>query len=424
MPSPRDGVPVGRLPASVSRRRALGGAAAAAVAARFRPAAAAAQATPPAGPVAGGIDERIVAAVREMMPALGLNAAIVRVVRDGQELVTHALGESITGVPATTEMRFRNGAVAFSYMATLMLRFVDRGLVALDDPLARWRPDLPAADRVTLRMLLSMTSGYYDYVQDDGFVAAFYENPFRRWTPQELIGIGVDRPLMFEPGTNWGYSHTNWVVIGQVLQQVGGRPLAELLETEVFAPMGLQNTASGSTAAIPEPALHAFSSERRVPLGIPPGTRFLEESTYWNPSWTTAEGAIQTTDIRDMTATAVAVGEGTLLSAAAHALQVAPTLRGFGTPVAGCPTCFTQTERYTYGLGVILTGNWLAQNPLYGGYAAVEGYLPAKKLAIATAVTFTEAGFDDQGNYRGNAAQDLFGAIAALLAPDYPLPSG
>ena len=79
---------------------------------------------------------------------------------------------------------------------------------------------------------------------------------------------------------------------------------------------------------------------------------------------------------------------------------------------------------YTYGLGVILSGNWLLQNPLYYGYAAVEAYLPAKKLAIATAVTFTEAAYDDQGSLKvHNAAQSLFAAIANDLAPDDPIPS-
>jgi hypothetical protein len=125
-----------------------------------------------------------------------------------------------------------------------------------------------------------------------------------------------------------------------------------------------------------------------------------------------------------MTATAVAVGTGALLSPESHQLQVAPTLRGFGEPVAGCPTCFTLDERYTYGLGVILSGDWLLQNPLFYGYAAVEGYLPAKQLAVAVAVTFTEAAFDDQGNYKGgNAAEDLFAAVAAELAPDDPIPA-
>ncbi|HEU0115725.1 MAG TPA: serine hydrolase domain-containing protein [Thermomicrobiales bacterium] len=411
------------LAAPRSRRTALKTAAGAVALNRLRPALAA-PATPAATPVGGDPAARVLALTHDAMTTYGLNAAIVRVVIDGQALLTEALGESMTGVPATPEMHFRNGAVAFSYIATLLLQFVDRKLVGLDDPIAKWEPQLPAADKVTLRMLANMTSGYFDYVQNQDLISQLYVDPFRQWTPEELIAFGIDKPLMFAPGTNWGYSHTNYVILGQALEKIGGKPMAELMQSNIFEPLGLTGTAGGSTPAIPEPALHAFTSERRAALGIKPDVPFLEESTYWNPSWTTAAGAIQTTNIYDLTTTAVAIGTGSLLTPASHQAQVAPTLRGFGKPVAGCPTCFTQNDVYTYGLGVILTGNWLAQNPLYYGYAAVEGYLPSKKLAIATAVTFTEAAFDDQGNYKGgNAAQNLFTSIANELAPDEPIRS-
>jgi hypothetical protein len=72
----------------------------------------------------------------------------------------------------------------------------------------------------------------------------------------------------------------------------------------------LRNTTPSQTAAIPSPVLHAFSSERQGPLGIPFSTPFLEESTYWNPSWTLARGAVQTTNIADMTRTAIGIGSG------------------------------------------------------------------------------------------------------------------
>ena len=98
-----------------------------------------------------------------------LNAIIVRVLIDGQEVVTAALGESLTGVPATPQMHFRNGAVAISYIATLLLRLVDQNVVTLDDPLTAWLPDLPDADRVTLRMLANMTAGHPDYVPNAQF---------------------------------------------------------------------------------------------------------------------------------------------------------------------------------------------------------------------------------------------------------------
>jgi hypothetical protein len=67
---------------------------------------------------------------------------------------------------------------------------------------------------------------------------------------------------------------------------------------------------------------------------------------------------------------------------------------------------------------VFLRGDWILQSPLFGGYAATEGYLPSKKIAIAVAVTFSEAGFTEDGDYRGNASSEVFNDIAAYLAPE------
>jgi CubicO group peptidase (beta-lactamase class C family) len=400
---------------------ALAGGAIAAGPARSSSAATRRQATP----IASAPDdqaEAIVAIARGIMEKQDVKAVILRVTIDGQEVVTQALGESMTGVPATTDMHFRNGAVAFFYVATLLLRLVDQQQVSLDDPLAIWLPDLPDADQVTVRMLANMTAGYPDYVQNPKLSQEIYADPFRQWTPQELIALGLSTPRVFAPGTNWDYSHTDYVILGQALEKITGQPLDVALQEQVLGPMGLRNTVAWSTPQISEPVLHAFSAERREALDIPAGTPFLEESTYWNPSWTFAAGAIQTSDIVDLTTTAVAVGEGTLLSPASHEAQIAPDLLGFGSPLKGCPNCHTLDETYTYGLGVVLTGDWIVQNPLFAGYGAVTGYLPAQKIAVAVATTFGEGAFDDQGNYKYSSHSDIFAAIGTSLAPDHPLP--
>jgi CubicO group peptidase (beta-lactamase class C family) len=380
------------------------------------------QSTPVAGQP-GDRAEAIVAIARDIMEKQDVKAVILRVTIDGQEIVTEALGESMTGVPATTEMHFRNGAVAFFYVATLLLRLVDQHVVTLDDPLATWLPDLPDADQVTLRMLANLTAGYPDYVQNPKLSQEVYENPFHQWTPEELIAIGLSTPRVFAPGTNWDYSHTDYVILGQALEKITGQPLDVALREQVLDPMGLRNTVAWSTPQISEPVLHAFSSERRQALGIPAGTRFYEESTYWSPSWTFAQGAIQTSDIADLTTTAEVVGEGTVLSPASHQAQIAPDLLGFGSPLKGCPACHTLDERYTYGLGVVLSGDWLLQNPLFAGYGAVTGYLPAQKIAVAVATTFGEGAFDDEGNYKYSSHSNIFAAIGTYLAPDHPVPT-
>lgn len=362
--------------------------------------------------------------VNDTMASAHLKSVIVRVTVDGKEIVTKAVGESMTGVPATVDMNFRNGAVAISYVSTLLLKLVDEKKVSLDDKLSKWLPDIPNADRVTLEQLAHMTSGYVDYVLgNDEFAKQIYVDPFRNWTTDELLSFAINKPLFYEPGTNWNYAHTNYVLLGLALEKATGEKMEALIKEKVLDPLGLKNTVASQNASIPEPVLHAFSSERRDFLQIPAGTPFYEESTFWNPSWTITHGAIQTSNIFDLHETAVGIGSGKLLSPESYKAMVSTDLRGKTTAVPGCPTCVVQDEHYTFGLGVVLTGNWIAQTPLFSGEAAIEAYLPSKKIAIAVAVTYAEAAFGADGQYT-NMGDTIFRKIGALLAPDDapPLP--
>lgn len=378
--------------------------------------------TPVASPTSGAGADEVIALVDAAMEQYHLKAAIVRVLSDGEEVVTIARGESMGGVPATPEMHFRNGAIAITYMPTALLILVDRGVVSLDDPVATWLPDLPDADKATLRMLANMTAGYTDYVTTDAFSVANAVDPFRQWTPEEIIAIGLDVGRFFAPGESWAYSHTDYVILGLAMEQISGEPLDKVLRDLVLDPLGLVDTASFSTPEIPEPVLHAFTSERKSLLNIPPEERFYEESTFWDPSWTIARGAIQTTNIVDLAASATAVGEGVLLSPASHRELTSRSLAGFGAPTDGCATCMTLSDEAPYGLGIWVLGDWLAQIPAFGGYAAFMGYLAARKLAIAVAVTVNEEAFDDEGAFLlSNAAVPVGAGIATLLAPEFPM---
>ncbi len=346
--------------------------------------------------------------VRDTMSQRHLKAVIVRITVDGKEILTEAVGESMTGVPATPQMHFRNGAVAISYVATLLLRLVDEKKVRLDDKLSTWLPDVPHADRVTLGQLAQMTSGYPDYVLgNEEFDKAFYADPFKQWTTDELLAQVVSRPLLYPPGTNWNYAHTNYLLLGKALEKATGLEMPKLLQDKVLGPLGLSQTANSDTPEIPPPVLHAFSAERGR----------YEETTFWNPSWTITHGAIQTTNIYDLEATARGIGSGRLLSGDSYQKMASTDLRGKTRAQAGCPTCAEQNDIYTYGLGIVISGHWLLQNPMFAGYAGVEAYLPSQKIALAVVTTFDEQAFDAQGNY-ANEADTLFRRIGAELASD------
>ncbi|MGO9820345.1 MAG: serine hydrolase domain-containing protein [Solirubrobacteraceae bacterium] len=358
---------------------------------------------------------RIDSLIRDAIAHHGLRAVIVQATVKGRPVITRAYGQSMTGVPATTNMHFRNGAVAISYMSTLLLRLVDEGKVKLNDRVSQWLPGLRDSHRVTLRMLAQMTAGYHDYEVDPRLAQMLYENPFGNITTKTQLALALDKPMQFTPGTNWSYSHSDYVILGLVLQKITREPLNVALAKIVLRPLGLRNTVASQTPAIPSPVLHAYTGERAAFYGLPQKDHFIEDSTFWNPSWTLARGAVETTDIADMTRTAIGIGSGRLLSRRSHLLQIDPHI-GFGHPQTGCERCATLTRLYGYGLGVVRNGGWILQNPLFGGYGAIESYLPSQRVSIAMAVTFKASAFDAEGNPT-SYWQTLYAKIGQVLAP-------
>jgi CubicO group peptidase (beta-lactamase class C family) len=238
--------------------------------------------------------------------------------------------------------------------------------------------------------------------------------------------IGVSRPLQFQPGTNWAYSHTNYAILGRLLEIITGRPLAQVIQRYIIGPMGLANTSnSDGTPAIPELVLHTYSSERRSALQIPPSVPFTEDTTFWNPSWTTATGAVQTTNIYDMATSMRLVGDGHFVSPAMYRAQTGPNLVGFGhRDLSGrCPACDENTAARSYGLGVVLRGPWITRTKNFYGNGATAGYLPTQDLTIAVSVTYNPQAFDSTGGYaNANPSASIFTAIAAALAPNQTPP--
>ena len=361
--------------------------------------------------------------VRSTMTQYQLRSAIVRVTQGNKVIATLAFGTSMDGVPATTAMNFRNGAVAFEYVSTLLMEYVDEHKVTLDETIDHWLPDLPEAHQVTLKMLANQTSGYPDFETDPTWSASFAADPFQIFSYQERLQDAFNRPVQFAPGTNWSYAHTNFMILGKILSMVGKAPLSVLLKNKVLKPMGLTQTNNYTTSFIPSPVLHSYTSDRRSYLNIPDTSPFYEEATFWNAQWGTPDGAAQTTNIYDLAKTAAAVGTGKLLSKSSYHAMTDSKLIGFGQKQANCaPSCFTQSTAYNFGLGVVLTGSWMAQTPLLGGYSAVDAYLPSKKITIAVVTTFKPGAFDCQGDY-ANTADLLWRQIATSMVPnDAPPP--
>jgi D-alanyl-D-alanine carboxypeptidase len=123
-------------------------------------------------------------------------------------------------------------------------------------------------------MVAHSNSGYVNYVTMDSFLDILEKELFRAWTPDELLDMVNDKPLLYKPGKNWCYSHANFVILGEALTAITGKPVDELIRERIVEPLGMEGSQSHQTAVIREPVLHAYTPER--------GT--YEESTFWNPS--------------------------------------------------------------------------------------------------------------------------------------------
>lgn len=345
---------------------------------------------------AGSAGKRVVEIVRAARARVGLKAVIARVDVGGRPLLTKALGESHAGAPATRRMHFRIGSMAIPYLTNVLLQLEDEGRLSLDDKLSRWFPGNPNAERISLRMLANNTSGYPDWIQgNQAFVDAFYADVFRQWTPDELIGVALERPLACEPGACFTYAHTNYAILAKVLRRVAGEPVRRLIRNRILSPLGLRETAISRLPAIPTPVLHAYSSDRGP----------YEDSTFWSPSWTLGSGSIMTGTIADVARSARALGRGRLLSRRAARQMFAAT-------TANLPG---MSEELYYGLGILVAGGWRMQNPMLNGYTGVMAYLPSKEISVALTVTNGErASHDDRSH-----SEALFEEIAAFLAPEH-----
>lgn len=176
--------------------------------------------------------------VQKILAATGVPSASIAVVRD-RNVYAKAYGDARLNpkIPASPEMRYKIASNSKQIAATAILLLAQEGKLSLDDKVARFFPALTRAREVTLRQLLSHTSGYQDYYPLD-YVAPFM---VRDTTAEQILDRWAKKPLDFDPGTRWQYSNTNYVIIGQVIEKITGEPLIEFLRARIFAPLGMKS---------------------------------------------------------------------------------------------------------------------------------------------------------------------------------------
>jgi D-alanyl-D-alanine carboxypeptidase len=216
----------------------------------------------------------------------------VLLVHDGSK--TLRLASGVADVKTKTALRptarFRVGSVTKTFVATVVLQLVAEGRVSLDDSVERWLPGLvPKGKAVSVRQLLDMTSGLFDYLNDGDKTLErqwLSGDLTHSWKPRELVGIATKHPPHFAPGAGWSYCNTCYVLLGLIVEKATGHPLASELKRRIFVPAGLRSTTFDSSPTMSGPWAHGYEL-----LGKPP----LVDVSVFSPSIGWAAGAMVST---------------------------------------------------------------------------------------------------------------------------------
>jgi CubicO group peptidase (beta-lactamase class C family) len=176
-------------------------------------------------------------------------SASIAVVKDGKVAYVKAYGLARLDPhqAATTETRYAIDSVSKEFTAAAVLILAQQGKLSLDDPAGKYLPDLGPASSVTLRQLLTHTSGLRDYWPQD-FVPPDMSRPT---TSDAIIQAWAKRPLDFQPGTDWQYSNTGFVLAGAVVEKVSGQKLLPFMREHIFAPLKMKRVTEDDTGPLP-----------------------------------------------------------------------------------------------------------------------------------------------------------------------------
>ncbi|GAA4914709.1 D-alanyl-D-alanine carboxypeptidase [Nonomuraea thailandensis] len=235
---------------------------------------------------------------------------------------TGAAGVSELGgsEPVPVDGHVRIGSNTKTFTATAVLRLVAEGRIGLDTPVDDYLPEFGLDRRITVRMLLQHTSGIFnhtgEYYEDGTFAPGipatpsgreWVDNRFHTYQPEELVRLSLSKPARFEPGTDWSYANTNYVLARLLIERVTGRPIAEEMHRLILGPLGLTGTRQPSSeTAIPAPHPHAYY---RYDLD---GQETITDVTEHNPSWVSSGGDMISTS-RDLHTFITALLTGKLL---------------------------------------------------------------------------------------------------------------
>jgi D-alanyl-D-alanine carboxypeptidase len=339
------------------------------------------------------VERRIGEIADASLARYGIPGAIVgvRIGGVGTWLVARGRADVAEGRDARISDPTRIGSTTKSFTAVAVLQLVDRGLLDLDEALGRFAAgaELPHAAEITVRMLLNHTSGIFDYAEDEGFNDDFITKPDMTWTPEELVAIGVSHPPEFLPGERWGYSNTNYILLGMIAEEVSREFIGDLVRKNVVAPLGLTRTVWPDGPTMEGSYLHGYWD--------PACTGVLEDCSRYQPTAEYGAG-VMISCVEDLLVWAKACAEGSLLGESTRREQ---------------RTLVDAGGSRKWGLGVSFAYGYYGHGGNIRGYDTSMYHLPSRDASFVVLLN-RQIGYDGCVALTG-VSQAIFREIATEL---------
>ena len=330
----------------------------------------------------------------DALAATGVPSASVAVVKDGQLAYVKSYDDARveSKTPATPAMRYSIGSISKQFTAAAMLLLQEQGKLSLDDKVGKYVPDLTRANEVTIRQLLSHTSGYQDYWPQDYVMPGM----LKPTTAKAIMDSWAKIPLDFEPGSKWQYSNTNFVVAGVIIEKVSGMPLLKFLQEKVFTPLGMKSVADIDAARLGDTDPTGYL---RYALGPP------RPAPKEGPGWLFAAGELAM-PASELAKWDISIMDQKLLKPASYREFAKDTLLTNGTNTA-----------YGLGVGVRNQGGHriLSHGGEVSGFTAENDVFPDDRVAVI--VLTNQDAASASGIIASGIAQVLFATSGDAATP-------
>jgi CubicO group peptidase (beta-lactamase class C family) len=339
------------------------------------------QAPPTALPAS--VVQQIDAAVADVLKSTGAPSASIAVVSEGRVAYVRAYGDAQLEPrrAATPDTRYSIGSISKQFTAAALLLLAEDGKLSLDDKVGTWLPDLTRANEVSIRQLLSMTSGYQDFWPQDYVMPGMLKDA----TADDILRGWARKPLDFDPGTRTQYSNTNYVIAGVIAEKAAGRPLFDFLRQRIFTPLKMTSVVNSDEAPLgPGDAMRY----RRFALAPP------REAPKEGRGWMFAAGELAMT-ARDLAAWDIAMIERSAMSARSYRELETEVLLANGAPTG-----------YGLGIGVAVTSGrrLLSHTGEVSGFTARNDVYPDNGAAVVVLTNLDATGASSQIASRIGAA--------------------